>query len=140
MIRSRKLLNTAKGQECTLRFPGICHGGTETTVFCHLNFSWAGKGMGQKAHDILGVHGCYMCHVALDQSRHNLSSEEFYLHLLRAMCETYVRVVEMGVVVVPRDAEILPKDRQVKPRKPREERVKIPRSAKKQWPKRGFGK
>jgi hypothetical protein len=96
--------------------------------------------MGQKAHDILGMHACYYCHTALDQSRHGLDAGELYLHLLRAVATTYVRVVEVGVVVVPRDAEVLPKDRQGKPRKPREERVKIPRPEKKQWPKRGFGK
>lgn len=57
---------SAKGEECTLRFPGICNGDTETTVWCHANSYDAGKGMGLKSRDEEGCYGCFACHAHLD--------------------------------------------------------------------------
>jgi len=65
-IRSSKVLRSAKGQPCSARFPGICNGNPETTVWAHLNGSAFGKGMGQKAHDVLGFHACSDCHSYYD--------------------------------------------------------------------------
>lgn len=54
---------SAKGEECTLRFPfGICNYDTSTTVLCHEN----GAGAGMKSLDEEGVYGCYACHMVLD--------------------------------------------------------------------------
>ena len=33
--RSKKLTDAARGQQCTLEIPGVCIGGTDTTVACH---------------------------------------------------------------------------------------------------------
>lgn len=66
--RNRALLDMARGRECLLRIPGVCHGGTETTVAAHSN--WAchgGKGMGRKASDAYTVFSCVSCHSWLDQ-------------------------------------------------------------------------
>jgi hypothetical protein len=57
---------SAKGQECTLRFPGICNRNPDTTVWCHSNRLVDGKGMGLKAPDEVGCYGCYACHAWLD--------------------------------------------------------------------------
>lgn len=54
---------SAKGEECTLRFPfGICNYDTTTTVLCHEN----GAGAGMKSLDEEGAYGCYACHMVLD--------------------------------------------------------------------------
>lgn len=53
---------SARGQECTLRFPGICNYRTDTTVLCHEN----GAGMGMKGRDDGGAYGCCDCHRVLD--------------------------------------------------------------------------
>jgi hypothetical protein len=63
--RNKKILKAAKGEDCLARFPG-CPNNTETTVFCHLNESWAGKGMGIKADDCAGFFGCSYCHDIYD--------------------------------------------------------------------------
>lgn len=66
--RNRALLDMARGRECLLRVPGVCQGGTETTVAAHSN--WAchgGKGMGRKASDAYVVNACFACHSWLDQ-------------------------------------------------------------------------
>jgi hypothetical protein len=57
---------SAQGQECTLRFPGICNRDPETTVWCHSNRLADGKGMSLKAPDEEGCYGCYDCHAWLD--------------------------------------------------------------------------
>lgn len=57
---------SARGQECTLRFPGICNHNPETTVWCHSNRLMDGKGMSLKAPDEQGCYGCSDCHSWLD--------------------------------------------------------------------------
>lgn len=57
---------SARGQECTLRFPGICNRNPETTAWCHSNRLEDGKGMGIKARDEEGCYGCSDCHAWLD--------------------------------------------------------------------------
>jgi hypothetical protein len=57
---------SAQGQDCTLRFPGICNRNPDTTVWCHSNRLADGKGMGLKAPDEEGCYGCYDCHAWLD--------------------------------------------------------------------------
>ncbi|MFC7515074.1 nuclease domain-containing protein [Herbaspirillum sp. GCM10030257] len=72
-LRSRKssqkstpIRQSAKDENCTLRFPGICRNRTDTTVWCHSNSLVDGKGMGLKAPDEEGCYGCYECHCYLD--------------------------------------------------------------------------
>lgn len=148
MIRSRKLLDTAKGAECAARFPGICCGDPETVVWCHLNGHAYGKSLGNKAHDILGFHGCRTCHAYTDIGHHTnpiLSDAEYWEGILRAVCTTYVRVVELGVVTVPQGPVTPLLSRPVKPRRAKPERTAIVSApfqkptTKRSWPKRKMG-
>lgn len=59
-----KVRESAGGETCTLRFPGVCNFNEETTVFCHSNRLEDGKGMGLKAK--VGAYGCSACHDVLD--------------------------------------------------------------------------
>ena len=61
-IKSKKLRNSARGQECNIRIPGICNFNNETTILAHT----AAGGMGQKANDIEGAFCCSACHDAID--------------------------------------------------------------------------
>lgn len=56
---------SARGQECTVRFPGICNHDPETTILAHLRF-FGVAGVGQKPSDFLAVYACSACHDALD--------------------------------------------------------------------------
>jgi hypothetical protein len=60
---------SARNQECTLRFPGICNRDPATTVLCHSNSLADGKGMGLKAPDTAAAFGCSCCHDVLDGRR-----------------------------------------------------------------------
>ena len=93
-IRIPALRKLAKGQECTLHIVGVCNHNPETTVFCHLNESFAGKGMGYKADDI-GVFACSECHRAYDEG---LVTREMYYYLLRGVVKTLRIANEAGVI------------------------------------------
>lgn len=121
MIRSQKVINTARGAPCALRLPGICNSNPETTVWAHLN--GFGKGMGIKTHDILGFPACSSCHAAYDTGK---DRSQYTGDALRALCETLVALVLSGLVIVPRDPERLSSARPVPKRKPRDERAKVP--------------
>lgn len=56
----------ARGQDCTLRIPGVCNRDPETVVLCHSNALADGKGMGLKAPDTEACFGCSSCHDVLD--------------------------------------------------------------------------
>jgi hypothetical protein len=57
-----KLRESARGQLCFVRLPGVCNCNPETTVLAHLN----GAGMGLKKHNMQGSFCCSSCHGALD--------------------------------------------------------------------------
>lgn len=128
MIRSQKIIDTARGAPCALRLPGICNNNPETTVWAHLN--GFGKGMGMKTHDILGFPACSSCHAAYDQGK---DRSKYVGDALRALCETLAGLVLSGLVSVPQDKSKASHDVAVKPRKPRRERAKI--NSRNEWPK-----
>lgn len=97
-IRSDAIRKAAYGEACC-----VCDRNDGTTVFCHLNESWAGKGMGQKADDI-GFFGCSECHDMYDGRNipDNASSAiglEDWL-ITRAMYRTWKRLVELKVITI----------------------------------------
>ena len=53
-----KIQAAACGQDCTLLFPRVCNGRTDTTVLCHSNQLQDGKGMRLKAPDTRAAFGC----------------------------------------------------------------------------------
>ena len=57
-----KIRQHARGQDCTLRLPGICSRDPAETVLCHLG----GAGAGIKRHDYDGLYACAQCHAVMD--------------------------------------------------------------------------
>lgn len=144
MIRSRKILNHARGKECQLALPGICGHNPETTVFAHLNSH--GKGMGMKTHDFAGVFADYECHRYLDVghgTHPQMSDLELSQALLKAVIGTWLVLIEDHVIIVPIDPKPA---KTIKPRLPAEKRTAIPKSSRKipskplvsrgRWPKK----
>lgn len=100
MIRSRKITQSARGEECTVRILGVCNGNPETTVLAHLPSG--AHGIGIKSSDLCGVYACSACHDHID--RRQIDDEEFEPnrqgYLLRAVIETHERMVDKGVLRV----------------------------------------
>jgi len=94
IIRSKAITQAAKGEPCT-----VCGKNDGTTVFCHLNESWAGKGMGRKASDIAGFFGCHYCHSGYDGNPDG-NYAVTYLEIMRAMYRTWVRLIEKNIITI----------------------------------------
>lgn len=64
--RNLRMRELARGEECTLRFPGgACD--PATVVLAHPNSLEEMKGMGYKGNDSAGVFACSRCHKIIDQ-------------------------------------------------------------------------
>lgn len=122
-LRSTKLRNAAKGEECTVQIFGVCIGGTETTVLAHLHDETFGRG--QKADDTSAVFACFGCHDELDGRTRKTAGQDLTWYKLRALQRTIRRLVEKGVIVLQLDIPKPFAERAVKPRKPPAERKKI---------------
>lgn len=83
------------GEDCTLRLPGICNFDPATTVLCHIPCGQ--KGMGMKGPDTVAAFGCSSCHDVID----GRTPGEFEARdLLRAVAETHIRLIRMGLLKV----------------------------------------
>lgn len=60
---------SARGEQCTLRLPGICNRNPETTVWAHSNTPEGGKARGKKLEivDHIGAYACDCCHMVYDR-------------------------------------------------------------------------
>lgn len=96
--RNKKILNAAKGEDCTINSP-VCNYNPETTVGAHPNESWAGKGGSQKADDI-PVFACSDCHDWLDGRTHieGLAEEDKWWYWFRGLYRTIRRLLDLGVL------------------------------------------
>ena len=97
-IRSKKLREAARGEQCTLRLPG-CDGGGETAVLAHAPFG--GKGMGTKCNDTWSLVSCHNCHSILDgRLQSDISREEILEACLRGIAETQDRWLQERLMEV----------------------------------------
>lgn len=125
-IRSRKLLNSARGAECAFHFPGICNHDRETTVSAHLSDDI--RGAARKADDLMSVHACSACHDFFDR-RLWLGTDierDIHWYALRALMRTLRARVDASIVIIPRDVVALLSDKPTRARKPKAERKAIP--------------
>lgn len=104
---SQKLRDSARGQECTLRLPGICNFDPATTVLCHLPVMQ--RGIAIKSPDLASCFGCSSCHDAIDG---RVPYKTDARDLLRAMTETQMRWLDMGLLIVAGESA---KERPYKP-------------------------
>lgn len=89
-----KLTESAKGQECQVRIPGVCNRNPETVVLAHLN----GAGMGRKAHDIHGAYACSACHDEIDRRTRRVDTDYAKLCHLEGVIRTQLLMLEAGLI------------------------------------------
>lgn len=93
-IRSKAILNAANGSSCA-----VC-GYVGTVTFAHLNESFAGKGMSQKADDFAGFFACQSCHDKYDGRVRNDADDVDSWTVMRAMYRTWRVLIDKGVIVI----------------------------------------
>lgn len=98
-IISKKLRDSANGEDCTFQIPGVCNHYSATTVLCHLPDE--SHGMGRKSDDISSAYGCSACHSAIDgreKAQFEPGEKEWYMR--RAQTRTLRKLIEKGIVKV----------------------------------------
>lgn len=97
-VRSNAIRKAANRQPCTMNSP-VCNYDSSTTVLCHLNESFAGKGFGIKADDLAAFFGCSACHEWYDRRLYT-DEDDIYFYLLRAVVRTARVLVDLEKVIV----------------------------------------
>ena len=100
-----KLRESARGEMCLIRLPGVCNYDTATTVLCHANGSAAGKGIGMKSPDVLGAIGCFACHSVVDRLvplPDGLTRDGVQLAFWQGHARTVRFWIEKGLIVIDR--------------------------------------
>jgi len=96
-LKSKKITDSAKGEDCQVRLAGICNFDRETTVAAHLG----GGGMGVKVDDIFIAYSCSSCHSAIDgQTRGACSREELKLAHLEGVIRTQRILLKKGLIKI----------------------------------------
>ena len=91
MIRSKKIRDSARGQDCTLRLVGVCNFNEETTVLAHIGRN---RGMALKCDDTMAVFSCSSCHAKIDGAERS----DLALDLLRSLEETQKILFDKGLL------------------------------------------
>lgn len=136
-IASRKYVDGARGQRCSLRIAGVCTGGGEDTVFAHIRDQHTGRSI--KASDCSGADACRACHAKFDgHAGAPLSHEDWLIYALRGLQETLENRIARGLLFLTQDVH-----REPKPvaRLPKAERKPVGKSRpmesrKAEWPSR----
>lgn len=95
-VRSKRLRDSARDEQCTLNIVGHCNYDPSTTVLAHLDSE--GKGMALKSPDYAAAFACGGCHTALDQ--HLIPEAERHWYALRGMLRTWSRWIDMGLISI----------------------------------------
>ena len=91
-----KITQSAKGEECQVRIPGVCNHNPETTVFAHLG----GGGMGMKQPDSEGAYCCSACHDVLDlRTKYQRPTLEIRLAHHEGAMRTRKILIEKGLLI-----------------------------------------
>ena len=101
-IKMTPARKNAKGQPCTLRFPGCSPGPeNERVQLCHLR-QFNGGGAGLKPHDSEAVFGCTHCHDVEDDRAQPIvpmTPEEHWERIARALVETLRLQRAAGILI-----------------------------------------
>lgn len=98
-VKSKKLRDSARNQDCTLRLIRTCNFNPETTILCHVGSM---AGMGTKSGDNMAVFGCSACHAVIDgtNSQGAVDNPNIHEDILRALQETQQIWIDKGLVVI----------------------------------------
>jgi len=98
LARSKKVRNSARGQNCTLRIYQVCNHNPETVVYAHVG---GAGGVGMKCGDNMGVYACSSCHDVIDgRINYPDGSYDFSADILRALEETQQKLIDSGIMVI----------------------------------------
>jgi hypothetical protein len=96
-VISKKIRNSARGQECQVRIPGVCNHNSETVILAHVG---KGAGMGQKCDDIHATYACSNCHDTIDGRSTRGSASELMIYAYEGMVRTQKLLLDQELIKV----------------------------------------
>lgn len=97
-----KIRESARGQDCLVRLPGVCSFNRETVIAAHIRISGL-CGIGIKPSDLLTVRACSNCHDVMDgRAKAAFPAEQLKIYVHEAHCRTLVEYEKEGLVTTPK--------------------------------------
>lgn len=96
-----KIRQSAKGEDCAIRYPGVCNHNPETVVWSHVNGIRYGKGFAKKSLDELGAYACSRCHAVYDGQAprpEGMTQEQAELWWWQGHGESLVKLKQKGLI------------------------------------------
>ena len=96
-----KIRESARGEECMVRIPGVCKFDPEYTIWSHAPFMSGGKGRSIKAHDLCGAYACTACDAVIDRQAKppaGMTREQVELDWFHGHLRSLVRLAEKGLI------------------------------------------
>lgn len=95
-----KIRESARGEQCLVRIPGVCNHNPETVVFAH--YRLAGFcGVGMKPPNWMGAYACSACHDCADgRVARGVSTLQAHLYLAEGAFRTQAKLIEKGLLEV----------------------------------------
>ena len=94
-----KLTDSANGQMCQVRIPGVCNFNPETTVPAHLD----GGGVGTKRLDFFIAYCCSACHYVLHHGHPSFTRGELLTMHYEGVFRTQEIMYEKGLIPIKGD-------------------------------------
>jgi len=94
--KKSKICDSARGEDCQIRMPGVCNFDPRTTVLCHLG----GAGWALKSNNAHSAYGCYECHQIVDGAKSKYSQDEIKLMFYDGMVRTQLILIEKGLIII----------------------------------------
>lgn len=97
-MRQDAIRQSAEGERCRVKIPGVCNGDPQTVVLAHLN----GAGISRKAPDWQAAYACSGCHEWLDgrYAQEGFDRETRDLMHLKAVIATQRALIDKGLIEV----------------------------------------
>jgi hypothetical protein len=89
-----KLRQSARGQSCQIRLPGICTYNDEETVLAHVRLAGI-TGGALKAPDLLGAWACSECHRVTEKEK---ADDYIQRCFLEGVIRTQYALIKLGIV------------------------------------------
>ena len=99
--RGRKIRQSARGEDCDVRIPGVCNFDPATTVWSHYPGLAGGRGMGLKSLDACGVYCCSACHDLADDrapAPHGMTRQDVMLAWHEGHLRSLIKLHSKGLL------------------------------------------
>ena len=99
-LKSKKITDSAKGEDCTIRIPGVCNHNPETTVAAHYRMNGM-SGAGLKPHDTMIAYACSDCHAVVDGQKKTTADKEYLRNWhAEGVFKTQQILIEKGLIKI----------------------------------------